>query len=466
MRAIIPLSMAITRRTFLATSTAAAAAQLTPAPKRPNLVFILADDLGYGDLPAWGARTGISTPNIDAIIKNGIRFTRAYANAPECTPTRASFLTGRYPHRVGGLECAIGVGNAGRYDDAEWLAARGELGLPTSETSIARMLKDAGYDTCLSGKWHLGYDLAKFGPLRHGFDEFFGITGGNSDYFTHREPSGDPVLVHNETHVDRKGYLTTLIADHAVGWLQRRTPDRPFFHYIAFNAPHTPTQGPADEDRPVNSENWERGDSATYGKMIESLDTAIGMIVAQIRAMGALENTLLVFTSDNGATRIGSNAPLRGAKSQTWEGGIRVPCAVQWPGRIPSGRTSKQVLATMDWTATFLAAARVKPSATRPPDGIDLLPHLTATSAPPVHRTLFFRYRRGQAHRFAVLDGDMKYVRDNDQEYLFDLATDESEQRDLSARRPAELQSLKAKLAAWEKQVEAPRLRAWRASQR
>jgi N-acetylgalactosamine-6-sulfatase len=182
--------------------------------KKPNVVFILADDLGYGDLSAYGSQ--IRTPNIDSIGNQGVRFTQFYANAPECTPTRSALMSGQYQQRFGGLECAIGIGNVGRYDEAIWLQKRGELGLPPSAITMPRILKDNGYDTAIVGKWHLGY-LPKFSPNRHGFDEFYGILGGNADYFTHREQSDLPSFYHNDTPIQQEGYMTDLLSEHAVG---------------------------------------------------------------------------------------------------------------------------------------------------------------------------------------------------------------------------------------------------------
>ncbi|MGH9627955.1 MAG: sulfatase-like hydrolase/transferase, partial [Bryobacteraceae bacterium] len=224
------------RRIFLQVAAGASAAAQNRSRQAPNIVLLLADDLGSADLSCFGA-SDIRTPAIDSLAKDGVQLTRCYAN-PECTPSRAALLTGRYVQRIGGLECAIGVGNVGRYDEAVWLQQRGELGLPVSEITIARMLKDHGYDTACIGKWHLGY-LDKFSPNAHGFDEYFGILGGNADYFAHTEQSGDNVLRHNGRPVKREGYLTDLIGTSAVNWLKARKQN-PFFLYVPFNAPHSP----------------------------------------------------------------------------------------------------------------------------------------------------------------------------------------------------------------------------------
>lgn len=428
------------------------------AGTRPNIVFILADDLGYGDLDCYG-RQDIRTPAIDSLAAQGARFTHCYANAAECTPTRAAFLTGRYQQRVGGLECAIGTGHVGRYDDAIRLCEKGELGLPVSETSIARLLKDKGYDTGISGKWHLGYD-ARFSPNRHGFDHAFYVQGGEAEYFHHTEPTGEPVLYLDEKPVTRDGYLTDLITEDAVRFIgQKRAA--PFFLYVAYTAPHAPYQGPLDaHDRPLpqDSDLWNqsKGPRETYVAMIERMDEGVAKILKTVEAQGIVSNTVIVFTSDNGATRSGSSGALRGFKGSTYEGGIRVPALVRWPGRIAPGTVSDQVSVTMDFTASFAALAGAAPSPARAFDGMDILTHL-AEGRVPQPRTLFWRMRRADRAKWAVLDGTMKLVREKtgerEEEHLFDLAHDPVERTDIKGTEGAVLQALKSKLADWEKTV-------------
>ena len=428
-------------KTLAAVPTLAAGA---PAARRPNVVLILADDLGYGDLGCYGSRD-TRTPHIDGIGARGVRFTQFYANAPECTPTRTALLTGRYQQRFGGLECAIGIGDVGRYDEAVWLQKRGELGLPASEPTMPRLLKQAGYDTAIFGKWHLGY-LEKFRPGRHGFDEFFGILGGNADYFTHKEDSPLHAFYHNEQPITREGYLTDLIAEEAVGWLKRRSRN-PFFLYVPFTAPHLPMQAPGRSSQ----------DHGTYIRMTEALDGAVGAILAQLEAMHADENTIVIFASDNGAIKLGSNGGLRGFKSEVWEGGIREPLLVRWPAALKAGRTCTQVGITMDLLPTILTAAGIAPPAVKF-DGVNLLPVMKG-DAGQFPRTLFWRYKRLQNRRKAVRHGDMKYVWNNGKEELFDLAKDEREQTNLLAAAPDTAATLRARLAGWEKDVAAPRLR-------
>lgn len=428
------------------------------APRPPNIVLILADDLGSGDLSSYGC-PDIHTPNIDSIGRAGVCFTRFYANGPECSPTRSALLTGRYQQRVGGLECAIGVGDVGRYDDAIWLQKRGQLGLPVSEITLPQMLKRHGYHTGCFGKWHLGYP-EKFWPIRHGFDESFGILGGNADYFTHTEEDGRPVLYHNTSLVERKGYITDLIAEAAVEWLKRRS-GRPFFLYVPFTAPHTPIQDPDGLDPQTGTAPRRQGDRSVYAKMVERMDARVGAVLAQLHSMGAAENTIVIFLSDNGGDPNGRNAPLRGRKSSLWEGGIRVPCLMRWPGMLPQGPTIAQVSLTMDLAPTLLAAAGASPPRGRKLDGLDLLPVWTGQREP-FPRTLFWRFKRGDRARKAVRHGDMKLVIDDGTEELHDLAADELEQNNLLPNAARTAAELKARLAAWEKDVMAPRLRPFR----
>ncbi|MCZ6514469.1 MAG: sulfatase-like hydrolase/transferase [Acidobacteria bacterium] len=429
----------------------------TVAPStKPNIVFILADDLGYGDVGSYGC-PDISTPEIDLLATQGVRFTHFYSNGPECSPTRTAFMTGRYQQRAGGLECAIGVANVGRYDDAIRLRETRDLGLPASETSIARLLNLAGYETALYGKWHLGYER-KFFPDRHGFEDSFGPLGGAVDYFYHTEPDGTPMLYENGERVRREGYLTDLITGKAVAFLRRRK-DRPFFLYVPYTAPHTPYQGPADRtDTPKNPENWNQGTRQTFAAMVERMDRGVGLILRTLREEGFENNTLLIFASDNGANRVGRNLPYSGTKGGLYEGGIRVPCIARWPGVLPAGAVTDRATLTMDLTASIAGAAGVTPS--RPYDGVNILEDI-AKNRPHRKRALFWRARRGGRTWKAVRDGSLKYLsrKDGDEfeEYLFDLKSDPGETSDLGATRKADLERLKGLMAKWEAEVRAIR---------
>jgi N-acetylgalactosamine-6-sulfatase len=430
---------------------ASCAAASGPSPSRPNVLLLLADDLGYGDLGCFGA-PDVRTPAIDALAAQGVRFTQFYSNGPECTPTRTALLTGRYQHRVGGLECAIGLAGVGRYDDAERLAARRELGLPVEETSLARMLKDAGYETAIVGKWHLGYER-KFLPDRHGFDYSLGPLGGAVDYFHHCEPDGTNMLYENGGPVRREGYLTDLLAETAARFIRRPRP-KPFFLYVPFNAPHSPYQGPDDRrEKPLSQAEWSQGTRAKFAEMVERMDRGVGEILRALDESGQAERTLVVFTSDNGGDPRGRNLPLSGRKGGLYEGGIRVPCIARWPRVLGTG-VSQRVGITMDLTRSILRAAGAAPA--RPLDGTDLLRAVVA-GGEPAPRTLFWRARRGAETWKAIREGNLKYLFRQDgkgrEEHLFDLESDPAEKSDLVAGRPADRDRLVGLLASWEREV-------------
>ncbi len=423
----------------------------------PNIVFILADDLGYGDLGCYGHPVA-KTPNIDRLAEQGVRFTQHYANGPECSPTRTAFLTGRYQQRVGGLECAIGTGNVGRYDDAIRLAMQRELGLPAERTVIPGALQPAGYVCSVFGKWHLGYE-PKFNPMEHEWDEFFGYLGGNVHYFNHRETSDLHVLFRGRLPVYRKGYMTHLITDDSIAFIERHK-ERPFFAFISHECPHFPFQGPDDDEKVVTSDNWTALDAKSYVAMLEDLDAEVGRVLKAIDKAGVAENTVVVFASDNGGFKGAAHMePLRGAKSSTFEGGIRVPLIIRWPGRIEPGIVSDQVSATFDLTASFLTLAGAKTSKDQL-DGYDIVHHV-AEKRHDFSRTLFWRGRRGDRTWSAVRDGKMKFVRKVEegktQEWLFDLACDIGEQNDLLEENKDTVDHMKQLLAKWESKVESTR---------
>jgi N-acetylgalactosamine-6-sulfatase len=432
---------------------------LAAETKRPNVVFILADDLGYGDLGCYGCRD-IKTPSIDRLAGQGVRFTNFYANGPECTPTRAALLTGRYQQRIGGLECAIGVGNVGRYDDAIRLQKKNDLGLPVEEKALPRLLKDAGYRTGICGKWHLGYE-DKFSPNRHGFDHAFYCLGGGMDYFHHVEgsPPAPTVLRLNGKPLRRPGYFTDLVAAEAVQFIQVNR-DRPFFLYAAFTAPHAPFQGPKDSSPkplPADSPLWKQGKAPprVYAAMVERLDEAVGKILGELEKQKLGTRTLVIFTSDNGGTASARPTPFAGIKGSTFEGGIRVPCIVRWPGVLPARTVTEQVAITMDLTASIARIAGAKAPKGRPFDGIDILERL-AKRQPVLERTLFWRARRGERTWWAVREGSLKYVARQDgrkAEYLFDLRDDPGEKRNVLARRGKEAARIKRLLDDWERTV-------------
>ncbi len=422
--------------------------------RKTNIVYIMADDLGYGDLSCYGCRD-IRTKHIDDLANQGVRFTNFYANHPECTPTRTALLTGRYQHRFGGLECAIGIGNVGRYDDAIRLRAENELGLPTQAVTIAELLKKEGYSTALYGKWHLGYE-EKFNPTNHGFDDFFGVIGGNCDYFHHTEPQGLHVLYKNKKEVHRDGYMTDLITEESVDFINRSKED-PFFLYVSYTAPHSPYQGPDDKTgEPVPQDEWNEGTRATYIEMVERMDYGIGQIVATLEKNGLADNTLVIFASDNGANRKGRNYPFSGYKGGLFEGGIRVPCVVRWPGHIPAGTESGHMCITMDLSLSMMRAANVVIPPDKEFDGADILKQVEEQQ-PITERTLFWRARRGERTWKAVRDVSLKYIyrRDGEKvtEYLFNLEKDPMEKKNLIDQQPNDVIRLKRLLTNWEAEV-------------
>ena len=422
---------------------------------RPNIVFVLADDLGYGDLASYG-RTDIRTPRLDQLAREGVRFTSHYANGAECTPTRTAFLTGRYQQWVGGLECAIGTVNVGRYDDAVRLRATHDLGLPAEEQTIAKLLHRAGYRTAITGKWHLGYE-PKFAPNLQGFDYTFYCIGGGMDYFYYLDNVAGYNLFQDGNPIHREGYFTDLATDEAIGFIDRNKR-KPFFLYLPYTAPHSPFQGPNDKrpnPLPLDSPLWPQGTAppAVYIAMIEHLDLSIGRVLDKLAAEGLAGNTVVIFASDNGGTASARNEPLRGIKGGTFEGGIRVPAIVRWPGVVPAGKVSDQPCITFDFTASIARIAGVKPSPEKPFEGIDIIKHV-AESRPDIERTLYWRKPRGTTLWKGARQGALKYVSrkrgEQVEEYLFDIAADISETHDLREERPAEFTRLRRLYHAWE----------------
>ncbi len=427
---------------------------------RPNIVLIVADDLGYGDLGCYGA-PDVRSPNLDRLARDGIRMVSFYANGPECSPTRTALMTGRYQHRVGGLECAIGVHNVGRYDDAIRLAEAHDLGLPVAEVTLPLQLRDAGYRCGLFGKWHLGYE-DKFLPMKHGFEKTFGCLGGNCDYFTHTEEDGWNTLIEDDRLIERDGYMTDLITAEALRWYHEVNEDeRPFFLYVPFTSPHTPIQGPDDDHGALTTpQDWNRGTRETYVEMVERMDRGIGELLSAIEADGLARNTLVVFMSDNGGTSLSRNDPYSGTKGTTREGGIRVPCIASWPGHLPEGRVVNHTAITMDFAVSLLRIAGVEPGAGRPADGVDILAEIQ-NDRPPVARTLFWRGRRGDRTWRAIRDGSLKRIwlveGDQTQSWMYDLEADPAEQHDLLSLRSEDARRLEQRMREWEQDVRAMR---------
>lgn len=412
--------------------------------ERPNIVFILADDMGWGDLSCYG-RPDYQTPHLDKLAVQGMRFTNAYSAAPVCTPTRVGFFTGRYPARLPvGLEEPI--------IDRKMLGERIKtVGIPRDHPTVASLIKKAGYDTALIGKWHAGY-LPDFGPLKYGFDEFFGMMSGAGDFFTHKDMSGEPDLFENEVPVERVGYVTDLLSEKAVEYI-KRPRKRPFYLSLHYTSPHWPWEGPDDiavsKSLKGGYDGYTAGGSLKiYAEMMKSLDSAVGKVMTALKTFGLDKNTLVIFTSDNGGERFSYNWPFSGQKFDIREGGVRVPALVRWPAIIRAGSTSSQPAITMDWTATILAAAGTSPDPKYPLDGEDLTSVLAAKRGI-FDRTFFWRtYRQG-----GMRSGKWKYIREAKKEFLFDLSVDEREQADFAATEPQTLQRLREDFKKWESKM-------------
>ncbi len=412
---------------------------------RQNFVFILADDLGWADLGCYGGREPCS-PALDRLAAEGLRFTNGYSNSPVCSPTRFALITGRFQYRL-------------RAGNDEPIASRhrgnAELGLPPAHPTLPSILRDAGYTTALAGKWHLGF-LPHFGPLKSGYGEFFGPMSGGLDYFTHRDSAGNHDLFEGEKESHVEGYLTDLISDRAVQFIERQRGRRePFFLSVHYTAPHWPWETRADETLARGLErisHTDGGSVATYLAMVRHMDEGIGRILAALAATGAADSTLVVFTSDNGGERFSDTWPLVGKKMDLLEGGIRVPYIVRWPGRIRPGGVTAQLAITMDWVPTFLEAAGAAPHPDYPLDGMSLLPVLERPEAP-VDRELFWRMKfRDQR---AMRSGPWKYLSLEGDEFLFDLSRDQRERANLVRREPARLAAMRARYDAWEATVPA-----------
>lgn len=417
-------------------------------PTRPNIVFIVADDLGYADLGCYGGRDasfGPVSPVLDGLAAQGLKLTQGYSNSPVCSPTRFALMTGRYQYRLrGAAEEPINSKSRGSTT----------LGLPPEHPTLPSLLRDAGYRTALMGKWHLGYPPA-FGPLRSGYDEFFGPMSGGVDYFTHCSSTGQHDLYLNDAEQQEGGYLTDLITDHGLDFVRRMAEGArsgtPFFLSLHYTAPHWPWETRDDEalaqEVKGNLFHLHGGNIDTYRRMIHHMDEGIGRLMDLLRAEGLERDTLVVFTSDNGGERFSDNWPLVGGKMDLTEGGIRVPWIAHWPAVIAPGSTSTQTCMTMDWSATMLDAAGAPAAASHPLDGRSLMP-LLRDATWRNDQPLFWRMNhRGQR---AMRHGPWKYLRVDGHDYLFNLEGDERERANLAPIAPERLAAMVQAWEAWE----------------
>ncbi|HSV35924.1 MAG TPA: sulfatase-like hydrolase/transferase [Ramlibacter sp.] len=415
---------------------------------RPNIIFIVADDLGFADLGCYGGRPapfGEVSPVLDGLAANGLKFTQGYANSPVCSPTRFALMTARYQYRLrGAAEEPINSKSRGSTT----------LGLPPEHPTLPSLLRDSGYRTALIGKWHLGYPPA-FGPLRSGYEEFFGPMSGGVDYFTHCSSNGVHDLWFGEEERRQEGYLTDLLSRRAVDYVDRMaqaqtTGDAPFFLSLHYTAPHWPWETRDDEalaqDVRNNLFHLHGGNIHAYRRMIHHMDEGIGWVMDALRRNGLDENTLVVFTSDNGGERFSDSWPLVGGKMDLTEGGIRVPWIAHWPKAIAPGGVSLQHCMTMDWSATLLDAAGVAAHADYVLDGVSLLPVLNDPSRVferPLHWRMNHRGQRALRH------GDWKYLRVDGNDYLFNISADERERANLGPREPKRLEQMRTDWEAW-----------------
>ena len=415
--------------------------------QRPNIIFIVSDDLGYADLGCYGGRQatfGAVSPHIDQLAAGGMRFTQGYANSPVCSPTRFALMTMRYQYRLrGALEEPINSRSKGSTT----------LGLPTDLPTLPSLLRDAGYHTALVGKWHLGYPPT-FGPQRSGYEEFFGIMAGGVDYFTHCSSKGDHDLYLGEDEHMEVGYLTDIFSKRAVDYVDRMAPSarrgQPFFLSLHYTAPHWPWETRDDAhiapDVAKNLFHLDGGNIHSYRKMIHHMDEGIGWVMDALRQHGLEDNTLVVFTSDNGGERFSDNWPLVGGKMDLTEGGIRVPWIAHWPAVIPAGTVCEQHCMTMDWSATMLALGDAQPHPDHPLDGVSLQAVLRDPVAT-FHRPLYWRMNHRSQR--ALRDGPWKYLKVDDHEYLFNIPTDERERANLAAREPERMARMRQQWLDW-----------------
>jgi arylsulfatase A-like enzyme len=418
--------------------------------KRLNIIFIVADDLGYADLGCYGGRgfDGFGresvSPHLDALAADGLRFTQGYSNSPVCSPTRFALMTARWQYRL-----------RGAHDEPIRSASKGDphLGLPPEHPTLPSLLKASGYTTALIGKWHLGYP-PHFSPLKSGYDEFFGPMSGGVDYFTHCSGTGAHDLYLGEQEKHEEGYLTDLLSQRAVEFVQRSHGEQPFFLSLHYTAPHWPWESREDggvaPDVAKNLFHLHGGNLHTYRKMIHHMDEGVGAVVQALRNKALLRDTLIVFTSDNGGERFSDNWPLVGGKMDLTEGGIRVPYIAHWPAGIARpGRDCDQHCLTMDWSATMLELGGAAAHPEYPIDGVSL--SCVLRGQPSIPRTMYWRMKHRSQR--AMREGNWKYLQVDGLEYVFNLASDERERANLAPLQAERLVGMRAQWEQWNASV-------------
>lgn len=393
------------------------------------------DNPGSSDIGPYGSED-IKTPNLDRLAREGVLLTQSYSNGPICTPSRAALMTGLYPGRVG-LETNV-------------LDNEPERGLSPSAKTVARLLNDDGYATGLFGKWHLGFE-PEYSPNAHSFDEFFGFLHFSIDYFSHRSQDGKSALYENTELVEEDGYITDLITDHAVAFIEDN-PDQPFFAYVSYNALLPPRQSPDKPDVIRTRDTWFDVDRDDYVSVIEWADLGIGRVLDALSSNGLTENTIVIFTSDHGGgTEVSNNGQFFHGFATLWEGGIRVPCIVAWPGQIPAGTQCDKPIIGTDLTASILAATGTSPASSRSLDGVDVFPLISGRSAAE-ERAFFWRIDFPGRQQSAVRQGKWKLLADggvgfSQNKMLSNLEEDVGERQNLAYQHPDVLHDLEQKLA-------------------
>jgi arylsulfatase A-like enzyme len=427
------------------------------SPKRPNIIVIVADDLGYRDLGCFGGDQ-VKTPHFDRLAADGVRGTSFYVSWPACTPSRASIMTGRYPQRNGLYDMIRNdmVNYGHRYTPEEYaVSPEMTLGMDLREVTIADILKRAGYTTGVVGKWD-GGRAKRFLPLQRGFDFFYGFANTGIDYWTH-ERYGIPSMMRGNEDIKEEGYATDLFRREAVRFI-KENKDRPFFLYLPFNAPHGASNLEKNSYQVPEkyralypaTKSLKEENRAKYMAMVTCLDDAIGEVAATLRSNDIEENTLILFFSDNGGAAIGDNKPLRGGKGDMWEGGFRVPFIAKWPGRIPAGTTTDEFITSLEVFPTLIAVAQSKAPRNVALDGFNFLPVLQGKQKS--SRTeMYWERRSDQAARV----GNFKWVKSNKGGGLFDLSKDISEQHDLSKEQPEVLRQVQSRFAKWKAEMDA-----------
>jgi len=440
-------------------------APIAGADRKPNILLIVGDDMGYADIGVQGA-TDIRTPHLDALAHHGVRFSSGYVSGPYCSPTRAALMTGRYQQRYGH-----------EFNPGPPADASDTFGLPLTEKTLADRLKAAGYRTGMVGKWHLGF-RPEFHPMKRGFDEYFGFLGGAHSYVDSRADKTNPILRGTEP-VDEPEYLTDAFRREALAFLDRRAAGTdPWFLYLAFNAVHNPMHAtPKYLERYKDIPDERR---RTYAAMMSAMDDGIGAVMQKLRDLKIEEQTLILFVSDNGGPPVNasSNGSLHGHKASTWEGGVRVPFLMQWKGQVPAGKTYTQPVIQMDLHATALAAAGIHDQREFKLDGVDLVPYIKGRRKGPPHAALYWRF----GPQMAIRMGDWKLVKAREARgtaangferpatdadlagaQLFNLATDMGEKVDLAQKEPDRAKALETMWKKWSATLEEPR---WLPSER